>query len=155
MVHGNVSSVPHKATTNKDTAIAYVWCCAAHPLSLAGLMGHSVLFSGNFMHFCSSVLVKCCCWSASPGAYIFHNVMPFQHDDITNEIIICMGSWSYDLLGIKGAAQRGGSVTETFQGTDCSKYTLVAMHLGLPCDQSLLSSTVKSVFVVCYPQYLF
>ena len=29
------------------------------------------------------------------------------------------------------------------------------MHLGHPCDWSLLSSTVKCVSVVCYPQHVF
>ena len=34
--------------------------------------------------------------------------MSFWHDDITNDIIMCMDGRSHDLLGIKGAACSGG-----------------------------------------------
>ena len=44
----------------------------------------------------------------SLGTYVFHDVMSFWHDDVTNDVIICMCGRSCDLLGIKGATHSGG-----------------------------------------------
>ena len=40
---------------------------------------------------------------------------------------------------------------ETFKRLDHSKHALVAMHQVHPCNWRLLSSTVFSTLVVCYP----
>ena len=86
-----------------------VWHHTAHSPSLAGPMG---VFLCHFWAisriFNRSVLVTHHTWCTSPGTYIFRDVTSFWHDDITNDVIICMCSRSHDLLGIKGATHSGG-----------------------------------------------
>ena len=63
----------------------------------------------------------------SLGTYIFHNVMLFWHDDITNDVIIHTYGRSCDLLGIKGAMHNGRG---WFCYQDLVGFRLFEVHTG-------------------------